>query len=282
MYEERVYMRSTSATICSRHWFLALLALLLWQTGYAGHHPDMSRPSGKTLGVTIGEVPFESLAAVGLDYGVRVLEVTPGSPADTAGIEDDDIVVELDEKPVYSVVRLQWLVRQAPEGTPVSVKLRRQDKLETTSVTFQPSQPVDDAIQGQSSKAHHWRPKMHHRSPGAFLGIQFQPMTEQLRAAFGAPSGEGVLVVALVEGGPAQQAGLAVGDIIVRMDRKTISNMQDFYRVLAYFDAGDAIEVEVIRDETSQVLSARLGAVPMNTSHFHGHGHPPIHPPATP
>ena len=276
-------MKLAPTTLRSLPWFLALVASLFWHTGHAGHHPGMSQTSGKALGVTISEVPFEPLAAADLDYGVRVMEVMPGSPAAAAGLKEDDIIVEIDGKPVYSVKRLQWLVRQAPEGTPVQFRLQREDRLETATVTFQPTQ-VSKSMGtagprvGPTGFGYHKDMNMRAYTPGSYLGVQFQPMTEQLRAALGAPTDKGVLVVAVAEEGPAKQAGLAVGDVIVRMDRKTISNMRDIYRVLAYFDAGDEIEVEVIREKAPLVVMANLGALPARMSHLPWHNPPSMYP----
>ena len=263
-------------------WMPALLALLLFQTSYAGHHPGLPQTSGKALGVTIHDVPFEALAAAELDYGVRIVGVMPGSAAATGGLEKDDIIVEINQKPVYSVRRLQWLVRLAPEGTPVPIKFQREDKLETVSVTFHSAKYPEYTGEGHPGTGHPGKghPGVGERqfARGSFLGVQLQPMTQQLRAAFGSPTDKGVLVAGLAEDGPAVQAGLAVGDVIVRMDRKTITDVRDIHRVLAYFDPEDEIEVEVIRDEASQNLTARLGAMLAPMPHLPRHGYPHFHP----
>ncbi len=269
-------MKLQPSTMRLRHWWLALLALILWQASHAAHHLGAAQVPGKALGVTIRDVPFEALEAGSLDYGVRVVGVMSGSPAAAAGVEKDDIIVELNGKPAYSVKRLQWLVRQAAEGTPIPMKLQRQDKLETANVSFKSATPPTQVAKGRSVMSYPGvrRPSY---APGGYLGVQFQPMTPQLRAAFGAPTDRGVLVVAVVEDGPAAKAGLAAGDVIVRMDRKAITTMRELYRVLAYFDAGDEIEVEVIREQASQNLTARLGNVPMSMSRSPRYSHPHPH-----
>ncbi len=112
----------------------------------------------------------------------------------------------------------------------------------------------------------------------AFLGVQIQPMTPQLRGAFGAAEDAGVLVAAVVKDGPAEKAGVAVGDILVRMDRKAIRQMPDFYRVLRYFDPGDSVEVEVVREKANKVLTVQLGKAARHMPP-HGWHTMPHHPP---
>jgi len=226
------------------------IGLLSPVAAHVAHHGGMGGMPGKALGVGVSELSSEALSAVGLEHGVRVERVIPGSPAEAAGVEQGDVIVELLGKPVYSVGRLQWLVSQAHEGEPVALRLHRDGGSETLTVEFRRAQP--------STNPYGTRPGAH--SPSfAFLGVQIQPITPQLRGAFGAPDDAGVLIAAVVKDSPAEKAGLAVGDIIVRIDRKKIQRMTDFYRVLRYFDPGDSVEVEVIREKASETLTAQLG-----------------------
>ncbi len=206
--------------------YLTGIAFVLSASAHAGHHCSMGGPSGKALGVGVSALSSEALTAVNLDHGVRVVRVITGSPAQAAGLKQGDIIVDLLNKPVYSVERLRWLVRQAPESEPVTLRLQRDGSAQTVTVEFrQPQATAKSPGLKRGGYGH----------SSAFLGVQIQPMTAQLRSAFGASEEAGVLVAAVVKDGPAEKAGVAVGDILVRMDRKAIRQMPDFYRVLRYF-----------------------------------------------
>jgi len=84
---------------------------------------------GKTLGVMVTGLPHATLDELGVEYGVRVVRVLPGSPAEAAGIQPNDIILELDNKPVYSGDRLRWLVRKGDEGQQVTIKLQRDNNV---------------------------------------------------------------------------------------------------------------------------------------------------------
>ena len=78
-----------------------------------------------TLGVVVQDVSFAHLDELGIPQGVSVRQVVPGSPAEQAGIEPNDVVIAMDGLPVYSAERLRWLVsRQAP-GTTEKLKIQR-------------------------------------------------------------------------------------------------------------------------------------------------------------
>ncbi|MDJ0863137.1 MAG: PDZ domain-containing protein [Gammaproteobacteria bacterium] len=243
----------------------AVVMLAVAQHGHASHHHGMPMGPGKALGITIDEVPFEALEAAQLEYGVRVVGVMPGSPAQVAGLRTDDIISAFNEKPVYSVRHLQWLVRGAPDNQPVAVQFKRDGAAQTASVSFQPMSPPKAKAAGRSV-------------PSSYLGVQFQKMTPQLREALGAPTKQGMLVVAVADEGPAQAAGVAVGDVIISLGTSPVTDMNDVYRVLAEHKAGDDVDVEVVRDKVSQTLTARLGDLPESLARMWRHPHPHMGP----
>jgi serine protease Do len=87
-------------------------------------------------------------------------------------------------------------------------------------------------------------------------------MGDDLRRSFGAPEDSGVLIAEVSADSPASEAGLAAGDVIVKMDRKHVRYIADVYRVLDYFDPGEQLAVEIIRDKRVQTITVTLGARP--------------------
>ncbi len=98
------------------------------------HHGARMAP-GPMLGVMVAGLPNATLDELGIGYGVRVASVLPDSAAAAAGIQADDLILEIDGKPVYSADRLRWLVRQGEEGKPVAIKLQRGKEALTLSAT---------------------------------------------------------------------------------------------------------------------------------------------------
>ena len=79
------------------------------------------------LGVAGGTRPLppRSAAAVGHTHGFEVITVTPGSPADRAGIRVEDVLVEIDGVPVRDAGDLQALMVEQRIGTAIAVTLVR-------------------------------------------------------------------------------------------------------------------------------------------------------------
>lgn len=214
-------------------------------------------PRGAWLGVVTVEMPFERLAVLGLEYGVEVSQVVPRSPAATAGLRPGDLILSIAEKPVYSVARLNWLVSTLNSGQTVPVKYFRTGQKQTVSIELSSAPPHKEWF----NRGDYW--------PGplrSYLGIGLQAMTDDLRQAFGAPRDLGVLVTEVVDASPAAKAGLAAGDVITQMDRKQIAAIGDVYRVLDFFEPGDEITLEIIREKASKLLTVVLATPPDNGS----------------
>lgn len=209
---------------------------------------------GPTLGVMVRDTPFSRLEELGLGHGVTVAAVVNGSPAEKAGIAPGDILVSLDGLPLYSSARLQWLVSQQKEGKTLSLRVHRKGSPagEVTDLDVV-LQPVTGAPEGSAPAGE--------EDGQAWLGVRMQPMTEALRIAYGVPQGKGVLVTDVVAESPAAKAGLGAGDVIIRIDRRTIRSTRDVHRTIDFFDPGETVPIGIVRDSEQQELSATLGRV---------------------
>lgn len=206
---------------------------------------------GPRMGVLVENLSFRELELLDLPYGVRVTRVMAGSPADVAGLRGGDILIEFDSRPVFSVARLQWLTgRTAGDGT-IDLTYRRDGETVETALSFQPPAtrpiPVPDFQRDWV-----WK------SPDS-LGASIQSLTAGLREALEVPEGIGALVSEVYEQGPAERADLRPGDVIIRMDRRVIRDIGDVERVLDYFESGEQITLEVIRDKKPHQLTLTLG-----------------------
>jgi S1-C subfamily serine protease len=234
-------------------WCLAVLPLLLVAlvaTAPRAFAQDGAQ-DGPTLGVMVRDIPFERLDALALGHGVEVAGVIDDSPASKAEIAPGDMLVSMGGLPLYSAERLKWLVSKQEAGETVALSIHRDGappgEISDVTVTLAPATTLREETAA---------------SGRAWLGIQMQPMTNALRAAQGVPDGEGVLVADVVEDSPAAQAGLAAGDVITRIDRRTIRNPRDVYRSVDFFDPGETVEIAVSRDGESRALNVTLGETP--------------------
>jgi serine protease DegQ len=96
----------------------------------------------------------------------------------------------------------------------------------------------------------------------AFLGIQPAPVTAAIAERFGLERSEGVLVLDLSAGGPAQEAGVEPGDVIVAIGGADVDTVEDFLAALRGVEPGEQVPVTVVRGTDEQVLEIEIGQRP--------------------
>ena len=93
-----------------------------------------------------------------------------------------------------------------------------------------------------------------------WLGVSLQGLDQDLAASLGMQSPVGALVTDVVQGSPAQKAGVEVGDVIVSYNDDDIEDARDLSRLVGSADVGDAARLRVWRNDGYVKLSAVLGA----------------------
>jgi len=89
----------------------------------------------------------------------------------------------------------------------------------------------------------------------AYLGIVSNPLTlpEEVSKEIGQT--EGLIVLSVEQGTPAKKAGVAVGDIIVKVDSKKVESFNDLFRILKSGLIGTEVQLSVLRGEKLSELS---------------------------
>ncbi len=95
-----------------------------------------------------------------------------------------------------------------------------------------------------------------------YLGIQIQPVTEDLAASLGIARNRGEFVQAVTPGGAAAAAGLQAGDVVVRIDGKDVTREQTLSFIVANERPGTRIPIEVVRNGKTITLNATVGKRP--------------------
>jgi serine protease Do len=95
-----------------------------------------------------------------------------------------------------------------------------------------------------------------------WLGVQIQPVSEEVAGSLGLDSAEGVLVADVLPDSPALSAGVRSGDVITRAAGEEMKEYRDLTKLIAGIDAGTVIELEVIRNGKVRVLDVKIGRMP--------------------
>jgi len=116
----------------------------------------------------------------------------------------------------------------------------------------------------------------------AWIGVSYQELTPELASSFGVDRTRGALVNDIVQGGPAEQAGLKPGDIILDVGGREVREGRDLLRAVVQHPVGAKVIVTVLREGHSQKLTLVTAERPDAEHAARGNGKPsrPGQPPA--
>jgi serine protease Do len=92
-----------------------------------------------------------------------------------------------------------------------------------------------------------------------WLGVRIQSVTDEIAESLDLPEARGALVADVTAGGPAEQAGLQAGDVILSFNGVDIDQMRDLPRIVADTPVGTEAPVEIWRDEDRETVTVSLG-----------------------
>lgn len=196
------------------------------------------------IGVTIQELTPELAQQFGLktSEGALISDVAKGSPAQKAGIQRGDIIIEFDGKRVTDVGVLRNMVAQSRVGEEVAVKLLRQDKelAASVAITELPSEGTEAAAE---------TPQKPESEENVLSGIAAVDLNRAIAKQLGVDKDEkGVVIVKVEPGSPADEAGIRKGDIIQEIDRQRIGGLNDFNRVISKIKPSDSVLLFINRN----------------------------------
>ena len=174
------------------------------------------------LGVIIQELDNETAEALDIETrnGALIADVVKDSPAEDAGMQEGDVIVEFNGKPIANTANLKNVVSlTAPESTN-RVKVIRNGSPKTVKVTLQelPENPQQYAIR--------------QRNESNEFGLELKKITDSLKEKYQIEEEDALVVTRIDPNGEAYGKGIREGDIIKRIGTERVRSLKDYNRLL--------------------------------------------------
>jgi serine protease Do len=202
------------------------------------------------LGVLPQEVTPELAEGFGLKDmgGVLIAKVEEGTPAAKAGLQDGDIIVKFNGKDIPNLSKFRQIVADSKVGDKVQLVVLR-DKARKTLNAVIGEMPGETVVKTKEET-----------EPKIWLGIRklYAADSEQAKAA-GITEKEGAVIADIEPDSPADEAGLAKGDIIKKINNRTIKNLSDYSGIIKDTGKGDKPVIFLVKRGQNTLFVAVKG-----------------------
>lgn len=214
---------------------------------------------------------------------VEINDVETESPAELAKLKEGDILLKIDGKKITGAPMFVSGIRNKKPGQDVNLEVERQGKtvevkvklgeypegeakreLELRFPRLFPPQPPVEALpvkpemvtpQPKAPKPLEAWPQWEKRK---YIGVYLEEINKELLEYFGVKGENGLLVNRLTKGGPAEKAGLKVGDVIVRVDGKKVETVGGLSELIQDKKKGDKVKIDLIREKKPMSLEIEI------------------------
>ncbi|MCG6901024.1 MAG: DegQ family serine endoprotease [Gammaproteobacteria bacterium] len=213
---------------------------------------EQLKTSGKVsrgwLGVLIQDVTLDLAESFGMKHprGALVAKVLPDSPALASGINVGDVIVTFNEEEVVNSSSLPPIVGSSKVGVKLPVVVIRNGREKTVYVKLG-ELPEEEAVEAAAAKTD--------RKTTNRLGLSAIDLSDKQKEELEIDGG--VQVSHLVSG-PALQAGVRKGDIILAIDNITVTDLEQFDNLVKGLPAGKSVALLVQRGDSPTFLALKV------------------------
>ena len=202
------------------------------------------------LGVLIQEVTRDLAETFGMKnpHGALVAKVMDGSPAEAAGLQVGDVIVEFNGKKVARSSSLPPLVGRTPVGEKSKVTIIRNQKEQVVIVKIE--QLPTDLTQAKATV----EPEPEEMKKSA-LGLSIKEMDKKTKSALKVDSG--VIVIKVDDEGPAKETGIRQGDVISMIDNHSFNTADEFNSIVNELAPGKSVAVLIQRQSGPVFLAIK-------------------------
>jgi serine protease Do len=221
--------------------------------------------SSSYLGVNVAEVDADRARALKLkeERGVEIKRVQPDSPAEKAGLKENDVVLEYNGQRVEGTESFIRMVRETPVGRTAKMQVSRDGNLQTLTATIGQRKDGSRSFSLAIPPIPPIPPVPHIDVPRSVItlrtprvGLETESLSGQLAEFFGV--NEGVLVRSVDKDSPAEKAGFKAGDVITKVDGRTVNRPRDVSDELRGGWDKKTVPVQVMRSKKELTLNLEL------------------------
>ncbi len=200
------------------------------------------------MGVQLGEVDEEKAEYFGLEKprGAQVAEVLKESPAESAGLKQDDIILKINNLEITSRDQLIAFVASQAPNSKLTLTIWRNKASRNITVTLG-ERPADEGLSSSGEPG----------EQSGKMGLDVRELTEQLARQYGYSGQSGVVISSVTPNSVADRKGLRQGDLILSVNDRGVTSVREFRAALRDIKAGGIVYLRIMRDKNVYSVALR-------------------------
>jgi serine protease Do len=190
------------------------------------------------LGVEVATQPIDQdtqkLLNLQSKKGALISTVTQGGPAEKAGFKQYDVIIEINGQAIDNSNDLRMKIADIQPGTKVEIKVIRDGKEKTLTATV--------------AELEEERQKTSAMSAGKDIGLTVAALTPNIARRYGYRTAKGLLVTDVDSSSDAGRKGIQPGDIILEVNRQSVSTEEEWDAIVSKKKSGDALLLRLRRE----------------------------------
>lgn len=192
------------------------------------------------VGIYLGEI--RGYEDAGVEYGIQVFGVVDESPAQEAGMQKNDIILEFDGTKLFNNDQFTKMLKLYKPGQKIKMKIYRNGDEKTLKLTL--------------ANKEDFGPKPEYK---AYLGVFLTNLSEKDYEKKGLNTNYGVLISDVVDDGPSAEAGLLGGDVMLDLEGQHVYTSDQISKMLGGMEPEQSVTVDVFRSGEYKTFAVVLG-----------------------
>lgn len=211
------------------------------------------------VGVTTFDADYAAAAGIAADTrGAYISQVTPGGPADRAGVQVYDLVTSVNGEAIKTSTELTRLVGATGPGDQIRLDILRDGRRQSINVRSG-RRPSEAELLGESEPGDGGAPEAVEPANATIEGITLSTLTPALRTRLSLPAGvEGLIVTDVVRSSEAAERGLRPGQIIIAVNRQVVTTPAEFRAMVAAARQGNRAAIVLLVRQGAQNFTLAL------------------------
>jgi len=224
------------------------------------------KPKIAYVGIYLDNLDEDDYEELGMkeEYGIEIEKIVTDSPADKAGLKNEDVILKLNDNKVYTKDQFSHMLKSYKPKDKIILEIMREKKKNDVEIILGEKEIKKGIFGGDLEIPESVFMYKYQKEMNKGLGITVKTVLDENRE--NSPVNKGVRIVSILPKTPAENANLQIGDIITKADEEEIEDIADLKDVIEDKEIDESVKLQVVRAKNLLTKIVKIAELPQTTS----------------